>query len=394
MSWQADTAPMVEWMEYITLHYTTLHYTAPRIRRRIRTWRSRGQSVAAAAARGHRHVLVPALFPRRRCWQDTATASAKLLGPSLDTNAASAQCSAWQHSAIPGVDARQARTNGQKSTDWHATPSASSMDALVPACSPWASFSGAKDPAHMRARVHVTWCLSGRRRHWGRSVRRSVGRRRGASVRQCHWCLPLPGTLSFLVSSALNAWWPLRVWKRGGAARRGRRVDERVCLVPEKATIRRSPELRRNQQTSKWNRPELPSERERGEGSGAQLGSHRHRVTPSTVLQCNLSCRGREAVAHWTRASDAHPALLRRCRRHDLPLQPPRDLPTHSLTHHPPTNKAALIAGRCRGSCCCCCLHLIIHQCQDRIELTTHAPHPPADPDRWVDEGPPLTFRG
>jgi len=86
-------------------------YTAPRIRRRIRTWRSRGQSVAAAAARGHRHVRVPALFPRRRCWQDTATASAKLLGPSLDTNAASAQCSAWQHSAIPGVDARQARTD-------------------------------------------------------------------------------------------------------------------------------------------------------------------------------------------------------------------------------------------------------------------------------------------
>jgi hypothetical protein len=107
------------WSGWSTLHYTTLHCTTlhPESGVAFAHARSRGQSVAAAAARGHRHVLVPALFPRRRCWQDTATASAKLLGPSLDTNAASAQCSAWQHSAIPGVDARQARTNGQKSTD-------------------------------------------------------------------------------------------------------------------------------------------------------------------------------------------------------------------------------------------------------------------------------------
>jgi len=82
----------VEWSGVDGVHYTPNPASQSHMT-------EQGQSVAAAAARGHRHVRhvrVAALFPRRRCWQDAATASAKRLGPSLclDTNAASAQCSA------------------------------------------------------------------------------------------------------------------------------------------------------------------------------------------------------------------------------------------------------------------------------------------------------------
>jgi len=86
----------------------------------------------------HRHVRVPALFPRRRCWQDTGN-SKRQSGLDLPRYERRQQCSllSIQQPHTPRVDAMGV-----------------SMDALVPACSPWASFSGAKgSSAHAPARA-------------------------------------------------------------------------------------------------------------------------------------------------------------------------------------------------------------------------------------------------
>lgn len=172
-----------------------------------------------------------------------------------------------------------------------------------------------------------------------------------------------------------------------------------------KATIRRSPELRRMASStqsssthnppppslSTWNRPEpeLQSEREMGEGS-AQLGPHRiascdpNHKSP-VLLQCPVypaAAIGRAAKLWRIERAPSMPTP--RCfavagGTACLPLQPllaPRspDSLTHSLTHQP--TRQPLIAG-------CCCGQLLLplasHQCQDRINHTRPTQPPQID---------------
>jgi hypothetical protein len=174
-------------------------------------------------------------------------------------------------------------------------------------------------------------------------------------------------------------------------------------LVPENATIRRSPELRRNQHKPPRNEigRSWQSERERAAEGSARLASasrdpQSHRK--STVLQWQSIVRA-EGGKLW-RIEHAPPMPTSRCSAvaggTASAFTASRDLPTLTHTHHPPTNKAAT---NCRLLLPLLLQLLASHQCQDRINHARPTPDPRLQTqiDRWVDEGPdrpPLTRRG